>query len=200
MKIINSVRSFALAAVAAAPLITLPVYSQNVKQDTFEYSVPAAGSSAFNALSSAPSPEVTIAGVKHNAVIVVDLSKNILYKYDRKGHPETAYRVASGKKNTPTHTGVRVVTHTETYPYRTAYGTKRKRNPKAYGPNVLCLNKVDINTGEQSRTGQFIHGNNDVSSLGTYASLGCIRMDNEVIKKLSKEVKSGDIVIIKDGK
>ncbi len=48
-----------------------------------------------------------------------------------------------------------------------------------------------------SQTGQFIHGNNDISSLGKYASLGCIRMDNEVIKKLAKEVKRGDIVVIR---
>ena len=42
-----------------------------------------------------------------------------------------------------------------------------------------------------------LHGNSNKSSLGKYASLGCIRMDNEVIKQLSKEVKRGDIIIIK---
>lgn len=194
MKIMNSVRVFALSAVAVAPLLTVPVYSQTVKQDTFEHSIPASGT---NNILSAPSPKVDIAGVEHSAVIVVDLSKNILYKYDESGNPESAYLIASGKKSTPTHTGIRVVTHVESYPYKTAYGTKRKRNPRAYGPNVICLNKVNPKTGEQSQTGQFIHGNNDASSIGKYASLGCIRMDNEVIKQLAKQVKKGDLVLIK---
>ena len=46
-------------------------------------------------------------------------------------------------------------------------------------------------------TGQFIHGNNDVTSIGKRASKGCIRMDNEVIKYLASIVKRGDFVIIK---
>ncbi len=196
MKIMNTMRTFAIAAVAAAPLLSTPVYSQTQKQDTFEHSIPASGSSKFNALVGAPSAKITIAGVERNAVIVVDLSKNVLYKYDKDGHPETAYLVASGKKSSPTDEGVRIVTHIESYPYKTAYGTKRKRNPKAYGPKIVCLNKIDPKTGVQSNTGEFIHGNNDPSSIGKYASLGCIRMDNDVIKKLSQEVKRGDIVII----
>lgn len=198
MKIMNSVRAFALSAVAAAPLLTAPVYSQPVKQDTFEHSIPASGTSNIHKLIGAPSSEVTIAGVKHNAVIVVDLSKNVLYKYDKNGHPEAAYLVASGKKSTPTHTGVRVVTHTETYPYKTAPAkSKRRRAPRDYGPKIICLNKVDTKTGEQSPTGEFIHGNNNPSSIGKYASHGCIRMDNEVIKQLAKQVKKGDLVLIK---
>lgn len=197
MKILNPLRTFALAAVAAAPLLTTPVYSQAPKQDTFERTVPASGSSTFNALVGAPSSKITIEGVERNAVIVVDLSKNILYKYDEKGVPETAYLVASGKESTPTHTGVRIVTHIETYPYRNApRASKRRRNPGAYGPKIICLDKLNPKTGEKSLTGEFIHGNNNPSSIGKYASLGCIRMDNEVIKQLSQEVKRGDIVII----
>ena len=33
-------------------------------------------------------------------------------------------------------------------------------------------------------------------SLGEYASHGCVRMDNKIIKKLSEQVKRGDIVVI----
>ena len=57
--------------------------------------------------------------------------------------------------------------------------------------------KLDPKTGEQTRTGEFIHGNNNVNSLGKYASNGCIRMDNEIIKQFALEIKAGDIVIIK---
>lgn len=198
MKIMNSIRTFALSTVMAVPLLAAPVASQTVKQDTFEYSIPASGTSDKNKLVGAPSADIIIAGVKHKAAIVVDLSKNVLYKYDSDGNPQTAYLVASGKKSTPTHTGVRIVTHTETYPYKTAPAkSKRRRAPRDYGPKIICLNKVDVKTGEQSPTGEFIHGNNNPNSIGKYASHGCIRMDNEVIKQLSQQVTRGDIVIIK---
>ena len=59
------------------------------------------------------------------------------------------------------------------------------------------LDKIDPLTGEKSNTGQWIHGNNKVSSLGQRESGGCVRMDNEVIKELSAQVKHGDIVLFK---
>lgn len=74
-----------------------------------------------------------------NAKFVVDLSSNILYKYNKNGNPET---------------------------------------------------------GTQSPTGEFIHGNNAPESLGKYSSHGYIRMDNEIIQELAKEVKAGDIIIL----
>ena len=74
--------------------------------------------------------------------------------------------------------------------------SKRRRNPSEYGPQIICVNKLDPKTGAQSPTGEFIHGNNDPESLGKYSSHGCIRMDNEIIQELAKEVKAGDIVIL----
>lgn len=172
-----------------------------LKQDKFVSTFtppPPEGTDDSKTLAFAPNPNVTIAGVKHKAVIVVDLSKNVLYKYDEKGNPQKAYLVASGKSLTPTHEGVRIVTHIETYPYRGApKRAKRRRYPKDYGPKIICLNKIDTKSGEQSPIGEFIHGNSDPASIGKYVSHGCIRMDNEVIKQLSQEVKSGDIVILK---
>lgn len=199
MKILNKVRTCAIAAVAALPLIAAtPTYSQSVKHDSFEYSVPPSGTDKPSFLAKAPNPSVVIQGKKRNAAIVVDLSTNVLYKYNDKGKAEKAYRIASGKKSTPTHTGVRVVTHIETFPYRSAGpNTKRRRHPKDYGPKIICLNILDPKTGEQSPIGEFIHGNNNASSIGKYASHGCMRMDNEVIKQLVQEVKRGDIVLIK---
>lgn len=175
-------------------------YFHQPVQDSIEFknSVLPSGTTNPHVLKSAPNSQIEIQGEIKNASIVVDLSKNILYKYDENGKPECAYLVASGKPQTPTHKGIRIVTHIESYPYRTAPKcTKRYRTPKAFGPNIICLNKIDVTTGEQSQTGEFIHGNNDAQSIGNYASHGCIRMDNEVIKALSKQVKRGDIVIIK---
>lgn len=159
--------------------------------------IPPSGTSSKKVLLGAPDPYVTIEGELKTATIVVDLSQNTLYKYDEFGNAEAAYLVASGKKSTPTSTGVRVVTHVETYPYRTApRKAKRRRSPRDYGPKIICLETVNPKTGERGITGEFIHGNNNPSSIGKYASHGCIRMDNEVIKELAAQVKKGDIVLI----
>lgn len=170
--------------------------------DTFEYTNPISpkGTSSAYVLLGAPNPEVEIAGEKRLATLVVDLSKNVLYKYNEFGHAISAYLVATGKKSTPTDTGVRVVKNIESYPYRSASkNTKRYKNPRDYGPKALILEIVDTKTGKQSPTGEFIHGNNNSSSLGKYASKGCIRMDNEVIKEIASFVKKGDIVLISAG-
>ena len=156
------------------------------------------GNSHQTILKQAPDPKIKIIDKYVNAKIIVDLSQNILYKYDSIGNPEIAYLVASGKQSTPTSKGIRIITHVETYPYKYAgKNTKRYKNPNDYGPKIICLNIINEKTGAQSSIGEFIHGTNNPKSIGYYASKGCIRMDNEAIKILSKQVKRGDIVIIK---
>ncbi len=155
------------------------------------------GSSSPQHLKNAPSPIITVAGEKKLAAIVVDTKTNLLYTYDDKGNAKTVYSVATGKKYTPTRKGIKMITNVEAYPYKTAYGTKRKKNPKDYGPNVIIIENINPETGKiYGRNGQFIHGNNNPKSLGTYASLGCIRMDNEVIKKIAKEAVKNSYVLI----
>lgn len=180
------------------------------KPDTFEYvhkidttsnvdTLPSVhGTNDSIILSKAPSPKLTVQGEKKNAAIVVDLTKNILYHYDNNGKPQSAYLVASGKPGTPSKEIISIVSHVETYPYKSApKSTKRYRSPRSFGPKAIILNKLDTLTNERIQSGQFIHGNNDFSSLGKHASLGCIRMDNEVIKELAKKVKRGDIIIFR---
>ncbi len=200
MKINSIIKTIGLSCtLAAVPLTSKAFTNQYIKQDKFtKNNIKPQGTLDENILIGAPSPFVNICGEEKNAKIVVDLSKNILYKYNDLGKAEIAYSVASGKKSSPTHKGVRIVTHIETFPYRTApRQTKRRRNPSAYGPKIICLNKLDPITGEQSSTGEFIHGNDNAESIGKYISHGCIRMDNDIIKLLSTQVKRGDIVIIK---
>lgn len=172
-----------------------------ISEDIFQSStvlVTPAGTSDRTFLLGAPSPEVEIAGERKTAAIVVDLSTNTLYHYDEKGNALAAYLVASGKPGSKTPAGMSVVSHVETYPYKSApYSTKRRRQPWNYGPKAIILDKLDPSTGESSQSGIFIHGNNDASSIGKYKSLGCIRMDNEVIKLISSQVKRGDIVLFK---
>ena len=185
--------------ISALPISTNRAFAQTEETDDFiVVTAPPEGTSEKDVLAGAPNPNVKIQGQMKTAKFVVDLSKNVLYKYNIQGKPEMAYMIASGKPSTPTSKGVRIVTHTETYPYKTApVHTKRRRNPSAYGPNIILLNILDTKTGEQSDIGEFIHGNNNSYSLGRYVSHGCMRMDNEVIKQLAAETKRGDIVIIK---
>lgn len=200
MRIPSIIKTISISCmISALPISTNSAFAQTEEKDDFVVvTAPPEGTSDKEVLAGAPNPNINIQGQIKTAKFVVDLSKNVLYKYNIQGKPEMAYMIASGKPSTPTSKGVRVVTHTETYPYRTAPAhTKRRRNPSAYGPKIILLNKLDPNTGEKSDIGEFIHGNNNFDSLGRYASHGCMRMDNEVIKQLAAEAKRGDIVIIK---
>lgn len=183
--------------------LTVKAQKSNLTEDKFELTtseVPASGTKSSTILFNAPPSEVKVMGKIKHAKIIVDLSRNVLYKYDDNGNAEKAYLVASGKKSSPTTEGLRIVTHVETYPYRSApASTKRRKHPQSYGPKIICLRFLDPVTGETSSTGEFIHGNNNPSSIGKFASLGCVRMDNEVIKELAKEVKRGDIVLMQKG-
>lgn len=199
--------SLGITALAGTMLFAMPkqkIHAHNpVKQDSFEYVQkqtlpPTSGSNDSTLLHNAPNPAVTVKGEKKNATIVVDISKNVLYHYDKNGKPISAYLVATGKPQSPTKQIVSIVSHVETYPYKSApSSTKRYKSPKSFGPKALILNKLDTITGERIFSGQFIHGNNDFASLGKYESGGCVRMDNQVIKEIAKKVKHGDIVIFR---
>ncbi len=198
MRITNFIKAAGAAiAISSASIMYTPVKAE-VKPDTFERIVTPAGTQDSLTLKNAPNPEVTINGETHKAVIVVDIEQNTLYKYDKDGSPEKAYLVCSGKAKTPTKKRISVVSHVEKFPYKYApANSKRKNNPYPYGANIIVLDKVDPETGEKTNTGQWIHGNNKASSIGKRESQGCIRMDNEVIKQLSAQVKRGDIVLFK---
>ena len=180
-----------------------PEQQQVIMEDTLKCSITPQGTTDKSVLKNAPKPDIIIAGEKKKAGIIVDISTNILYRYDKDGNPTNAYLIASGKKSTPTNKGVRIVTHKEKFPYRGApRKSKRRRAPKDYGPFIICLNKIDTSTGEQSPTGEFIHGCRSYektfeSNPERYVSHGCMRMDNDVITALAKEVQNGEIVIIK---
>ena len=173
---------------------------RELKSDLVEIrnKIPPEGTSDSIVLKNSPNPRFMCTGENKLAKFVVNLSNNVLYQYDADGKPVSAYLVASGKPSTPTYEGYSVVSHVETFPYsRAPKFTKRRKNPRSYGPNIIILDKLNPITGERSMTGQFIHGNNDSTSLGQKVSMGCIRMNNKVIKYLSSIVKRGDYVIIK---
>ena len=114
-------------------------------RDTVELSskVSPEGTSDTRFLKYAPKPELVYMGEKENAKFVVTLGDNRLYQYNSDGEPIKVYSIATGKVATPTEEGVRVVSHVESFPYLTApRTTKRRRNPRSYGPKIIILDKI----------------------------------------------------------
>lgn len=145
------------------------------------------------------SPELKIGNDTIYPAIVIDKSENILYSYNLDTELDTIYNVGLGKLNTPTKTGVRIITGIESYPYKDApTGTKRKNNPDTYGSKLLTLDIVDEKSGKTSFNDQFIHGTNNPKSIGKNHSSGCIRMNNKDIEKLVDRVFVGQYVLIKE--
>lgn len=154
-------------------------------------------------LKNAPSPAITIAGQEKKAGIVVDVNNNKLYRYDTDGNVVDGYVITTGAKGrngkSITPAGIRVVNHVETYPYKSApMSSKRRATPKAFGPKILILSgNVNTKTGEVTNPdGIFIHGNNNESQLGKHASHGCIRLPNEQAVQFAREVPRGTYVKI----
>ena len=66
----------------------------------------------------------------------------------------------------------------------------------AYGPWFLSLNTDKLSGGKWGGIG--IHGTHDPNSIGTRASEGCIRLQNENLLKLKSVVKVGTKVTIEE--
>jgi hypothetical protein len=66
----------------------------------------------------------------------------------------------------------------------------------AYGPWFISLNTDALSGGKWGGIG--IHGTHDLSSIGTRASEGCIRLNNENLIKLVKYIKVGSKVTIEE--
>ena len=93
----NFTKKLGISLTAGALLFSAPAVGSNSlektrQQDTFEYcekpSVPPSGTDSISVLRNAPSPKVKIEGKMKNAVIVVDVSQNVLYHYDEFGKPK----------------------------------------------------------------------------------------------------------------
>ena len=75
----------------------------------------------------------------------------------------------------------------------------KPKNPQgAYGPYAYGLSShsetLDSFAGGDAEVG--IHGNNDASVLGKNVTHGCIRMDNDAITMLAKQLPLGTPVTV----
>ena len=145
------------------------------------------------------SPEVKLGDDYIFPSIVVDLSEKRLYHYDYDGYLKDVYPIASGKKLTPTKPGLKIIADIEEYPYKNAYGTRRKRYPADYGTHLLRLKNVDNKTGEIiGEDGQYIHGTSKPNSIGKKVSKGCVRVYNTVIDTLANQLSKDQYVLIRE--
>jgi lipoprotein-anchoring transpeptidase ErfK/SrfK len=76
------------------------------------------------------------------------------------------------------------------------FGDGKGSIKNAYGPWFISINTESVSEGKWDGIG--IHGTHDPSSIGTDASEGCVRLNNENLLKLRKYVKTGTKVIVKD--
>jgi hypothetical protein len=119
--------------------------------------------------------------------IIIDLSEKTL-TYSSSGESLTT-RVAVGSSHNPTPTGVFFVTD-----------SVRVGNPDGpWGPHALGLSaRSDTITEFNGGDGIIgIHGTNRPDSIGEAASLGCVRLPNQVITQLYELVPLGTPVVIR---
>lgn len=212
MKVLNTVNPLnsdmykvlklgALVGFSLLPFYNTASAKPTLNYDTFEYRKTETKLNttprAYEML--APNPKIIVAGEAKLATIVIDTDKNKLYHYDKAGKLLKQYNVATGKKSTPTDKGIRKVSWIENYPYRTAPArTRRRRAPIQFGPKIIVIGVVNQKTGEITHyNGEFIHGTNKPQSIGTHASLGCVRMNNTDIEELAAQMEKGMYVVIK---
>ncbi|MFA5843935.1 MAG: L,D-transpeptidase [Coriobacteriia bacterium] len=139
---------------------------------------------ARNAWGDTPSEEVVVwnLGTTPGAAryVLVDKSDMMLYLVEH-ARLVASFPVAIGMPGTPTRVG--------TWYIRTK---ERLHGGSAYG--VLRMSMWSRRPGGWHFSGYYIHGTNRPSSIGTMASMGCVRMYNPDVLRLSTLVPLGTLV------
>lgn len=199
--ILKTLRVGFVASLALFPVQKTYSPEKVLTEDVFEHEILVKPISKAQTLKDLPkvNPNINVAGELKKATLVVDTDKNKLYHFDQEGNIIKEYNVATGKTSTPTDKGLRMVTWIENYPYSSAPAmSKRRKAPRDYGPKIIVIGVVDKKTGEVTHfNGEFIHGTNRPQSIGTHASKGCVRMNNEDVKELAAQMEKGMYVKIK---
>ena len=126
--------------------------------------------------------------------IVVDLGDLKLYLY-RDGKLVKSYSVATGQAEFPTPTGSYVVTSKVMNPTWFPPNSEWAKDAKPIPPGIE--NPLGTRWIGTSAPAVGIHGTPDDSSIGTYASHGCIRMHIWDVEDLFERVVIGLPVIIR---
>lgn len=118
-------------------------------------------------------------------MIIINKSSNTLY-FLKDGTIQESYPVATGKTTDLTPNGKFKIVVKYKNP---AWGGAGVSDPVPGGVphNPLGTRWIGISYGGGGKYG--VHGNSNPRSIGTYASLGCVRMFNEDVEKLYEKVK-----------
>lgn len=132
-----------------------------------------------------------------NVRAVVDLSEHRLTIYNKTdGSVERVFPVASGAWGTPTDLGVKVVYDKVADPSPIAWALWPESRGGAFGTRMLDLSWYDPATGASWGSGEELHGTYVRNSIGSNASHGCVRMQNEDVEWAYQNLNVGDIVIV----
>lgn len=127
-------------------------------------------------------------------LIIINKAMNKLAFY-QEGKLIKTFPVATGKKQTYTPEGTfRIVNKIKNRPYYT--GKIAGGDPK----NPLGDRWLGLNARGTRGDTYGIHGNNNEKSIGSYVSLGCVRMRNNDVRWLFDQVKVNTTVIIANSK
>ncbi len=133
---------------------------------------------------------------------VIDLSEKRLFFYDERNQVSRVMSVATGNaqhadgRGVDTSVGLRVVMGKNDNPG--AIGQQLWGDAKAFGTRLLDLSIVSPVVGRPIKSGQELHGTYNPNSLGTKASHGCMRVSNEDIEYLYKQMRKGDLIDVRE--
>jgi lipoprotein-anchoring transpeptidase ErfK/SrfK len=130
--------------------------------------------------------------------VLIDLSEHRLSVYDSSGKLQRAFPVASGAKETPTDAGIKVVCEKLDDPTALAEKLWPESKGTAFGKRLIDLNWYNPKSGAQSVSDEELHGTYELDSIGSYASHGCVRLTNESIEWMYKNLRLGDVVLIRE--
>lgn len=122
---------------------------------------------------------------KSGDLILINKSSNTLY-FLKDGNIQSSYPVATGKTTDLTPNGQFKIVIKFKNP---RWGGAGVSDPVAGGDpeNPLGTRWIGISFGGGGKYG--VHGNSNPRSIGTYASLGCVRMFNKDVEELYENVK-----------
>lgn len=124
---------------------------------------------------------------KPGAHIVADLSDKILYVYEAGSSEPDMYDIATGKDGYPTPRGAFGIRKLTWNPSWTPPDSKWAKKKSAAGPgdpkNPMKVVKIFFKEPDY-----YIHGTDDVGSLGYSESHGCLRMASDDVMKVGRWV------------
>ena len=144
---------------------------------------------------SLPAP-ADVSGKKVRALL--DLSEHRVSVYDASGRLQRVFPVATGTAKSPTHPGIKVVCEKLADPTALAEKLWPESKGAAFGKRLIDLDWYDPASGAQSVSDEELHGTYELSSIGDDASHGCMRLTNDNIEWMYKNLQLGDVFVVRE--